>query len=114
MIRKTICAGLLLGLSFAASGEGRVISQAYEVPLSEFRAPATTNGGVTFKTCSTCAYITVRVGPGTTYTLDGDRIELEDLRGELQGIHDRDAVWVTVLRHLESDTVVSIAVTLSE
>ena len=115
MYRNLIIAGLLLGLSVVASAQdGRVISQAHELTLADFRAPATTNGGITFKACPTCEYITARVGPNTRYTLDGKDIRLVDLRNALRGIRDRESVYVTVLRHLETNTVKKIAVSRSE
>jgi hypothetical protein len=114
MIRKNTIAGLLLGLSFSAFGEGQVISRAYELTLADFRAPATVNGGLSFRPCADCDYIAARVSPDTRYTLDGSVIQLADLRDELRAVRDRESVFITVLRHLESNTVVSVAVTRFE
>ncbi len=113
MFRKSIIAGLLLGLSFAASGEN-LVSRGYELTLADFRPPATTSGGVTFRECATCDFITSRVGPGTRYTLNGSAIKLIDLRKVIARVQNREAVTVGILRHLESNTIVTVAVSLPE
>ncbi len=114
MLRPSIITALLLGLCTAASADPKVVSRAYELTLADFRAPATENGGITFRTCDDCDFISARVGPGTRYTLDGKNIKLADLRNALRVVRDREAVFVTVLRHLESNTIVSVNVTRSE
>ena len=114
MLRISIITVLLLGLSFTASADPNVVSRGYELTLADFRAPATENGGITYRTCSDCDFISSRVGPGTRYTLNGQSIRLADLRKALVVVRDRESVFVTVLRHLESNTIVSVSVTLPE
>ena len=101
---------LCLGLS-AAAQSGEVVSQAYEVSLSNFRAPATVNGGVSFKECDSCDRRIVRVAAGTRYSVNGKAVRLEDFRRAIAQA-DRDETWLTVLHHLESDTIEMIAVSL--
>ncbi len=114
MLRTSIITGLLLGLSLAASADPQIISRAYELSLADFRAPATENGGVIFRACSDCEFIAARVGPATQYKLNGQDIKLSDLRKELRSVRDRKSVSVTVLRHLESNTIELISVTRAE
>ena len=101
---------LSLGMSIPASGQ--IVSLAYEVPLSEFRAPATTNGGASFKECSDCERHLVRVTEATHYVINGKSMQLQEFREALMHATDRDEKSVTVLHHLESDTIESISVLL--
>ncbi len=101
---------LCLGMSVAAAGE--IVSLAYEVPLSEFRAPATTNGGASFRECSECERHLVRVTAATHYVVNGKSMQLEAFKDALMHASDRDEKTLTVLHHLESDTIESISVLL--
>ena len=109
---KTLFAIALICFGFSAAAEDRIISEAYEVSLSNFRAPVTPNGGITFKPCSTCAQMSVRVTPATHYSINGNTVRLEDFRKAVRQASDRDEKDVTVLHHLESDTIKSINVSL--
>ena len=116
-IKKTIAITLFsISLTFAtqavATNLGPVISQAYEVALSNFRAPATTNGGIAFQECDDCERINVRVTSGTRYTISGKTVRLEDFRKAIANVRNRDGVAVTVVHHLESDTIEMINVSL--
>lgn len=101
-----LCAGLI------TAAQSEVISQAYEVALSNFRAPATVNGSAAFKECDTCERMLVRVTPATRYTISGRAVTLDDFRKAIQRVPNRYGVAVTVLHHLESDTIKSINVSL--
>lgn len=107
---KTLVTVMLLCLGLSAGAADRIISQAYEVVLSEFTAPATENGGASFKTCSECDRRIVRVTSGTRYSVNGQAVTLEEFRRAVAQADDRDEKSVTVLHHLESDTIVSIDV----
>ena len=109
---KHILSIALLFASFAAHSQGQVVSQAYELNLSDFSAPTTTNGIAVFKTCEDCDRLRVRVTESTGYSVNGGRVRLEDFRKAIAGVRDRDATTVILLHHLESDTVVSIDVSL--
>jgi hypothetical protein len=54
----------------------------------------------------------VRVTSGTHYTVNGKTVRLQDFRKAVSQANDRDDKTVIVLHHLESDTVVSIAVSI--
>jgi hypothetical protein len=111
MIRNLPVAIALLGISLAAYGEPRIISRGYELTLADFSPPATENSGVTFKPCPDCEFISTRVAPATRYTLDGRSVQLAQLRAELLDVRNQESVLITVLRHLESNTIVSVSVT---
>ena len=103
---KTIFASALLGLSLlAANAVANVTSQAYEVDSKDFVAPVTTNGGATFKPCSDCDRQTVRVAAGTRYSINGRAVRLEEFRKAAAQVRGREGVSITVLHHLESDTI---------
>ncbi len=116
-IRKTIAIALFsIGLTFSAqalaTGLGPVVSQAYEIALGDFRAPGTRNGTVSFKECDDCERKTVRVTAETRYTINGRTVRLEDFRKKVAQAGGRNNAAVTVLHHLESDTIVQINVSL--
>lgn len=106
---RIIFTALLLGLALSAAAQDRITSQAYEVVLSEFRAPATVNGGASFKPCSQCERQVVRVTPGTRYSVNGTTLSLEKFRQAIAQASDRDEKSITVLHHLESNTIVSVS-----
>jgi hypothetical protein len=116
-IRKSIAITLFsIGLTFAAqvgaTSLGPIISQGYEIALSNFRAPATANGGVSFQQCGECERMNVRVTSGTRYSINGKAVRLEDFKKALAYVNNRDEVYLTVLHHLESDTIEMIDVSL--
>jgi len=105
-----IAATLLLALQ--ASAEFVTVSRAYEIALSDFRAPATESGAAIFRTCADCDFLTVRVTPRTTYEINGRKLDLHKFREQIFKIREREPVTVIVLHHLESDTVLSIKTTI--
>ena len=109
---KTLVSVTLLCLSLITAAQGDVVSQAYEVALSDFRAPTTENGSATFKACNDCDTQLVRVTANTRYTLNGKTVRLVDFRKAIKRADDRETIPVIVLHHLESDTIKSIAVSL--
>ncbi|MEJ2129236.1 MAG: hypothetical protein P8X81_10375 [Woeseiaceae bacterium] len=115
-IRKSVAITLVgIAMAFATqafAGLGPVVSQAYEIALTDFLPPATRNGSATFNRCETCEKESVRVTAETRYTVNGRAVRLEDFRKAVAGAHDRDQATVVVLHHLESDTIVSISVSL--
>lgn len=108
---STLVSIVLLAFSLSAvAADGDVTSQAYEVQLKNFTAPATVNGGASFKECDDCDRRVVRVAAGTRYEVNGRGVRLEQFRKTLTQIQDRDEASLTVLHHLESDTIELIAV----
>jgi hypothetical protein len=109
---KILTLALLCFAGSATAIEGEVISRAYELGLDQFQAPATPNSRVSFTPCPDCERQSVRVTPETRYSVNGKAMELTDFRKALLLVQDRRNAMVTVLHHLESDTVVSIDASL--
>lgn len=109
---RTLFTTTLLCFGVALAAQAQVISQAYEIALSDFTAPATENGGVSFKQCESCARQLVRVSAGTRYAINGKPVSLVDFRLAIARARGNAEKAVTVLHHLESDTIESIAVSL--
>lgn len=102
---KFIVAALALCLALPAVAQFKVISEAYEVSLKGFRAPAHEAAGVLFKPCSQCEQKRVRVTERTRYAVNGKTVRLEDFRRTIENAPDPDEVAITVLHHLESNTI---------
>jgi len=110
-IRKSLICALLV-VSLPAVAEFTTISRAYEVALSDMRVPATPSSGIIFKQCTDCDMMSVRVTPDTQYIVNGKSITLKAFRKAVFQIRDRAAETIIVLHHLESDTIVSVSVTI--
>ena len=102
----------LLSLGLSATADDQIVSLAYEVNLNNFHAPATSNGSASFKECADCTTHLVRVTPATRYAINGRAVQLGEFKQACMLANDRDEIAVTVLRHLESDTIQSIDVFL--
>ena len=105
---KTLIAIVLLGFGLTAAADDEIVSLAYEVNLSEFHAPATANGKASFKECEDCTKHLVRVTEATRYSINGKNVRLADFKEACMLANDRDNKNLTVLHHLESDTIQSI------
>ena len=103
---------LVLGLSlaFPATANFEIVSKAHEVSLADLRLPGSTAGTLRFKACSDCDYQTVRVTAATQYEVNRQSVGLEAFRTQLSTIRDRREKTVTVLHHLESDTIKAVRV----
>ena len=109
-IRKLL-AITLIGVGLAASAQGEVVSQAYELTMEQFTAPTTANSGLAFKECEDCEVQRMRVTAATSYTVNGRQVRLDEFRQAVSQLRGSEQASVTVLRHLESNTVVAISVT---
>lgn len=109
---KTLLPIALLCLSFSAAADFTTTSRAYEVVLNDFRAPATESGAAFFKTCHTCDAMRVRVTPGTRYFVNDKAVSLRVFRDAVATADRSRTLPVVVLHHLESDTIVSIRLTV--
>ena len=105
---KTIIAIALLSFGLTAAADDQIVSLAYEIKLSEFHAPATSNGSASFKECGDCTKHLVRVTEATRYSVNGKNVRLVDFKEACMLANDRDNKSLTVLHHLESDTIQSI------
>ncbi len=109
---KTLFAITLICFGLSAAAEDQIISRAYEITLSDFNAPVTQNGGVTFKECADCEQIRTRVTPATRYAINNKTVRLEDFRKAVSQVRNPDEKLIVVLHHLESDTIKSLNVSI--
>lgn len=112
---KLILAIAVLGAGSIAAAEFKTVSRAYEVPFETMSVPSSTNGTITFRDCDECEDIVLRATVNTRYVFNGEALSLPDFRRMMYRIRNRalrDDAAVTVLHHLETDTLVSIKVTL--
>ena len=109
---KTIISTMLLIFCVSAAAEFTTIELAYEISLSEFQMPASENGKLSFKQCAECKTQTVRVTSETQYVLNREDLEMTEFRKSLSKVRDRSVPTVIVKHHLESDTIVSVSVSL--
>ncbi len=101
---------LLANLSFAASAENHIISQAYEVAVTDLRLPGNVVGSVSFKECDSCLEQTVRVTTETEYLLNNRTVSLKEFRVAVSSIADKQNNIATVIHHLDSDAIVAVHV----
>jgi len=105
-IRKLL-ALVLIGLSLSAAADFTTITEAYEVKSSDLRLPRNTGGTLTFKRCTECDSQTLLVNGRTRYIVDGRDVQLTEFKERMAGVRDE---IVTVLHHLESNTITAIKV----
>ena len=105
---------LLVALAFAVNtyAEGRVVVQAYEVLLEDFQAPTTRIGTATFRTCPSCDKLSVSTTASTRYSINGVGVQLDEFRRTITQAESGNDNCVTVLHHLESDSIEAIDATL--
>jgi hypothetical protein len=101
----------LLVAHFAAA-DIRTITLASEISLSDFRVPASENGVASFKECESCELKVVAVTSDTRYEFNGHTVTLQDFRKSLSKVSNREQETVIVMRHLESDVITSISLSL--
>lgn len=98
---------VLIALSFSAAADFTTITEAYEVNSGDLRLPRNTGGTLTFKQCSECELQTLLVNSATRYIIDGRDVELTEFKERMAGVRNET---VTVLHHLESNTISAIKV----
>ena len=107
---RMMLAAVLVCLSFQATADFTVVSEAYEVSLRDIRLPGSAGGTLAFKACESCDYQTVRVTAATQYEANNRTLDLEAFRKELDRIQKPREVTATVLHHLESDTIQAVRI----
>ena len=101
---------VLLGLSLAAAADFKTITEAYEVDLIDLRLPGSENGTLTFKQCPDCEAQTLRVTSKTRYVLNDRDFALAEFKEQLKRVRNRKDQSVSVLHHLESNTIEAVKV----
>ena len=103
---------ILVGLSISTAADFRTITEAYEVDLSDLRLPGNEYGTLTFRQCSDCEAQTLRVTGKTRYVLNDRDFALAEFKEQLKRIRNRKDRNVSVLHHLESNTIKAVKVWL--
>ena len=96
--------------SHSALASFEPIALAYEVKTQNFTAPATANGGLLLRECDACKYRSIRVTASTAYSVNGEPLTLDKFKDALS-YSSRSNVTLTVLHHLESNTVLRVSAT---
>ena len=112
---KTVLAVAVLCVASIATAQFKTVSQAYELSFEELQVPNSPNGTITVRSCEECDDIVLRATVDTRYLYNGEALSLPDFRRMMYRIRSealRSDTAVTVLHHLETDTLVSIKVTL--
>jgi len=112
-IRNTIAAALILVLmSVSVSAQFRTIELAHEVPLTEFVVPVTQNGMLSFRSCADCESFSSRLTPNTLYVINKQPVSLQEFRKQVTSVSDRNNYYLTVVQHLETNTVTKVSIKL--
>lgn len=111
-ILKTMTLSLILAVSLPAAADFNTVDLAYEIALSEFRMPTSNNSKLSFRECDDCVIHTYRVTIETQYLLNRTPMDLADFRKRLLTVRNRDEKLVIVMRNLESNTIISVTVSL--
>lgn len=109
---RTLLAAALVVMSAPAAADFEIVVEAHEVRLDHLRLPGTAGGTLSFKPCIECPWQTVRVSPNTRYEVNGRTYTLEDFRSELQNVADPESAWLTVMQHLETNTITAVEAVL--
>lgn len=105
MHRQILLILFLLGLSVTAAADFRTLSEAHEVDLVNLRLPGTEFGTVAYKPCADCTAQTSRVNAKTRYSINGRAYSLPEFKRRLNLVRDPKMQNVSVLQHLQSNTV---------
>ncbi len=99
---------VLAGLSLAAAADFKTITEAYEVDLSDLRLPGSENGTLAFKQCADCEAQTLRITGKTRYLINDRDFALAEFKEQLKRVRNRKDQNVSVLHHLESNTIKAV------
>lgn len=112
MHNRILLLGALLLLSVPAAADFEPVVQAHEVMISDIRLPGAAGGTLSFKPCVNCPYETVRVTPNTRYEANGRSYTLEEFRRQLEETVNPRSEWLTVMHHLETNTITAVQAVL--
>lgn len=110
-IRKLLVA-LLMTFSLTAAADFITTELGYEVALSDMTTPVTNTGSLIFKECHDCDSMRIRMTGNTRFVVNGRTVDLKEFRKQVFQVRDPSNVPVTIMHHLESDTITSINVFL--
>ena len=99
-----------LCISTSALADIRTLVNAVETDPLFLNVPTTFNSRLSFKPCEDCDYVSARLTPATTYSLDGAAMEFADFRRGFSSRGHRSDGYALVLIDTETNTVQSIEV----
>ena len=105
---RTLITALLLLAAGHAVADFKTVIEAHEVPLDQFIAPVSSSGMLSFRTCTDCDLVSARLTPNTKYYVDRKAVELREFRRAFFSLRNRNAASLTVLEHLETDTITAV------
>ncbi len=109
---KLIITTILVVLAFPALADFETVSRAYEVNASSLTIPPSQNSRMRFNECEDCDTRTVRLTPQTQYSVNGRKVRFDGFRKAVQSARQSKEAGVILLHHLQSDTVLSVSITL--
>ena len=109
---RTLLVALLMTFSLSAAADFVTVEEGYEVALSDMTVPVTSTGSLVFRECEDCDAKSIRMTRNTRFVVNGRTVELKEFRKHVFQVSDRTGVPVTIMHHLESDTIVSVSVAL--
>ena len=112
MYMRTLLLAALVVLSAPAAADLETVTEAHEVRLDHLRLPGADGGTLSFKPCPECSWQTLRVSSGMRYEANGRAYTLEGFRTELQKVADPESTWLTVMRHIETNTITAVEAVL--
>ena len=112
MKKQLIWITALLTLSLPALADFETVSRAYEVALGKLRFPSSEYSAVSFRECDACEMHIIRLSSNTRFIVNGRPVKYARFQELAARVEDPDSVPVTVLHHLETDTIVRVSVTL--
>ncbi len=108
---KLLIAAILMTLASPVMADFVTRSLAYEVEITDLTVPISVNSRILFTECDECDHMAIRLTPDTRFVVNGRGVQFDKFRHAVKQAASADIASVTVLHHLESDTVVSISVT---
>ncbi len=114
MINKIAFAVVAAFLTIPALAQIILVTDSYEVALSDVRLPHADGGTIAFKPCEECSYDTRRVNGAVRWELNGKAVSLSKFRKRCEKIEDRDNNTVTITRHIESNRITKVAITVRD
>lgn len=102
----------MMTFSLSAAAGFVTVEESYEVALSNMTTPVTNTGSLIFKVCDDCDSMMIRMTSNTRFIVGGRTVDLKEFRKQVFQVRNPDRVAVTIMHHLESDTITSVSVSL--
>ena len=114
MKMKFLITALALLLTLPAAAQFRLITQGYEVALSDVRLPQADGGTIAYKPCSDCDYKTSRLARDARWAINGRVMRLQEFRKRMSSVTDRQDKTLTVTRHVETNRITMVSIILRD